>query len=390
MPQDPASGAARSVRTICELLARSGFTVHALGTTATERESKSDPVEYLKQIGASVKVEPGRSGVHVRPELRFHHRGVSYHLLHVGSRQLYGWQTLHGRQFDILFDQALHDFKPDLLFTYGGLPADIKRHQRARRQGVRIVFALRNDRYLTPGFFDEMAGVLTPSQFLTDFYRQAIGLESTPLPLPIEIDDVVAEEREPIFFTMINPSHEKGLMVVARLAEELGRRRPDIPMLIIESRGSAGRLIQAGLAGGFDLGRHENLMTSPPVPQPRDIYMPARALLVPSLWQEAAGRVVPEALLNGVPPIVSDRGGLGECLNGAGFIVPVPADVTPQANCPVSAGVVEPWLELIFRLEDDPEFYRQESERALQASKMYSPEILSPRYVDYFLDVLTR
>jgi glycosyltransferase involved in cell wall biosynthesis len=290
MPQDPASGAARSVRTICELLARSGFTVHALGTTATERESKSDPVEYLKQVGASVKVEPGRSGVHV------------------GSRHLYGWQTLHGRQFDILFDQALHDFKPDLLLAYGGLPADIKRHQRARRQGVRIVFALRNDRYLTPGFFDEMAGVLTPSQFLTDFYRQAIGLESTPLPLPIGIEDVVAEEREPIFFTMINPSLEKGLMVAARLAEELGRRRPDIPMLIIESRGSAGRLIQAGLAGGFDLGRHENLTTSPPVPQPKDIYTPARALLVPSLWQEAAGRVVPEALLNGVPPIVSDRG----------------------------------------------------------------------------------
>jgi hypothetical protein len=77
-------------------------------------------------------------------------------------------------------------------------------------------------------------------------------------------------------------------------------------------------------------------------------------------------------------------------LDGAGFVVPIPPDVTAESSCPVSAAVVEPWLELIFRLEDDPEFYRLESERALQASKMYSPEILSPRYINYFLDVLAR
>jgi len=37
MPQDPASGAARSMRTICEMLAGSGWTVRVLATTATER-----------------------------------------------------------------------------------------------------------------------------------------------------------------------------------------------------------------------------------------------------------------------------------------------------------------------------------------------------------------
>jgi hypothetical protein len=60
---------------------------------------------------------------------------------------------------------------------------------------------------------------------------------------------VVAEDHDPILFTMINPSREKGMMVVARLAEELSVHRPDIPLLFIESRGSGVLLVAAGLGG---------------------------------------------------------------------------------------------------------------------------------------------
>jgi len=52
----------------------------------------------------------------------------------------------------------------------------------------------------------------------------------------MELEDILAPARDPIFFTMINPAPEKGLVVVARLAEELGLRYPDIPLLIVESR----------------------------------------------------------------------------------------------------------------------------------------------------------
>jgi glycosyltransferase involved in cell wall biosynthesis len=388
MPHDPASGAARSTRTICEMLAAGGFAVRAVGTTATERQSKTDPLEFLRSLGIRLKVDPGHTKARVRPEISFEHRSIQYRLLDVGNRSMHGWQEIQGKQFDQIFDDEIHTFRPDLLLTYGGLPGDVKRHQRARRQGVRIVFALRNDGYLQRGFFDDMDGVVTPSQFLTDFYRGAIGLESTPLPLPIELEDVVAEDHDPIFFTMINPSPEKGLMVLARLAEELSIQRPDIPLLVIESRGSAGRVVQAGLTAGFDLRRHENLMLSPALPKPKDIYVATRALLVPSLWQEPAGRIVVEALLNGIPPIVSDRGGLAETCNGGGFIIPMLPGVTRDTPRPVDFEVVEPWIELIIRLEGDPDFYRAESERALGAGMMYRPERLAPRYVEYFLGIM--
>lgn len=377
---------------MCEMLAAAGATVRSVATTASERAGHADPVAYLRGLAIDPTVHPGRQKGSDRPELEFEDRGIHYTLLDVGRRDMMTWQKILGNQFDQIFDRELHSFQPDILLGFGGMPGDVRRYERARRQGVRIVFALRNEGYLNPAgqaLLSTMDAVLTPSQYLTDLYKAAIGIDSAPLPLPMELDDVIAPERDPIFFTMINPSPEKGLMVMARLAEELSVRRPDIPLLVIESRGSGGKLVQAGMLAGFDLRRHENIMLSPSMGQPKDIYLATRALLVPSLWQEPAGRVAAEALLNGIPPLVSDRGGLPETCNGAGFYLPIPPDVTTRHPVPVSVEVVEPWIELMLRLEGDQDFYEEESRRALDAGAIYRPENLAPRYVDFFQAILS-
>ncbi len=393
LPQDPASGAARSTRTMCEMLAAAGAEVRAVATTASERHGRADSSAYLRELGIEVQLHRGREAGRVRPELEFIDRGIHYHLLDVGPRDMHAWQKIVGLQFDRIFDRELHSFHPDMLLAFGGLPGDVRRYERARRQGARIVFSLRNEGYLSDGgreLLDGMDGVLTPSQYLTDYYRARIGIDSTALPLPMELDDVLAPERDPIFFTMINPSPQKGLMVLARLAEELSLRRPDIPLLIVESRGSAGKLVGAGLAGGFDLRRHDNLIMSPALAQPKEIYLATRALLAPSLWQEPAGRVAAEAMLNGIPPLVSDRGGLPETCNGAGFCLTIPPHITPAQRVPVHKEIVGPWIDLIIRLAEDDEFYEEESRRALEASSIYRPENLAPRYVEYFRNILER
>jgi glycosyltransferase involved in cell wall biosynthesis len=391
LPQDPASGAARSTRTMCEMLAAEGASVRAVATTASERAGHADAFGFLRGLGIDLQVHPGRQKGSDRAELEFEDRGVHYTLLDVGRRDMHAWQKILGTQFDQIFDRELQSFRPDLLIAFGGLPGDLRRYERARRQGVRIVFSLRNEGYLNDTgreLLTSVDGILTPSQYLSDLYRTVYEIESTPLPLPMELEDVVAAEREAIFFTMINPAPEKGLMVMARFAEELSLRRADIPVLVIESRGSAGRLVEAGMLGGFDLRRHENVMMAPPMGQPKEIYVATRALLVPSLWQEPAGRVAAEALLNGIPPLVSDRGGLPETCNGAGFYLPIPPEITPRHPSPVSKAVVEPWVELAVRLASDEEFYRQESTRARAAGEIYRPENLAPRYVGYFHSVV--
>jgi glycosyltransferase involved in cell wall biosynthesis len=370
------------------MLAASGFEVRAVATTATELSHTSLSPGYLAAMGIVPEVHRGTKA-RVRPELTFEHRQIRYRLLDVGPRGMNSWQKLHSRQFDLMFDDELHGFRPDVLLCYGGHPGDVDRYRRARRQGVKIVLTLHNEGYLTSfDFFSSVDVVLTPSRYLSNVYRTALGIESTALPVPIEIEDVVVEARDPIFTTMINPSPEKGLMLVARLAEEMSRQRPDLAMLFIESRGSAGRLVQAGLAAGFDLRRHENLLLSPPVPQPKEIYAATRVLIVPSLWNEPAGRVAAEALLNGIPPLVSDRGGLPEICRGAGFSLHVPPEITPNASLPVQPEVVQPWIDLIARLEDDEDFYQQHSSLARQAGEIYLPGQLVPRYLEFFRSVL--
>jgi glycosyltransferase involved in cell wall biosynthesis len=370
------------------MLAASGFEVHAVATTSTELSRQTSVSAFLKTMDIAPSIQRGAKG-RPRPELTFEHRQIRYLLLDVGPCGINSWQKLHGRQFDLMFDRELHNFRPDIMLCYGGHPGDVARYHRARRQGVRIVFALHNEGYLTGSdFFQPIDAILTPSVYLSGVYRAALGIESTPLPVPIELEDVVAPERDPIFTTMINPSPEKGLMLVARLAEEMSRQRPDLAMLFIESRGSAGRLVQAGLAAGFDLRRRENLMFSPPLSQPKEIYAATRVLLAPSLWNEPAGRVAAEALLNGIPPLVSNRGGLPEICNGAGFALPIPPEITPSCAKPVEPDVVQPWIDLIGRLEDDREFYQHHSSLARQAGQIYHPDRLVPRYVDFFRSVL--
>jgi glycosyltransferase involved in cell wall biosynthesis len=385
LPLDSGSGAARSLTTICEMAADAGYRVRALATTASEVSHHLDPAEHLAQqgIGANRSRNPGD-----RPELSFESRGISYRLLDVAHARPFTWQKLYNRQFDLMFDRELDRFRPDLIVTFGGTPEDVRRRRRARHRGAKVVFGLRNFGYLVPDGIAEVDGILAASQFLSDRYRQVLGVESTALPLPLEMEDVLAPERQPIFVTMINPSPEKGLMVFARIAEEVARRRPNVAILVIESRGSAGRLAGAALAGGFDLRLHDNILTSNAVPLPRDIYAGTRVLLVPSLWEEPAGRVVAEALINGIPPIVSDRGGLAEVANGGGFVVPIAPEVTPEAKIPVSAEIVEPWVRLILRLTDDDAFYQEAARRALEAGAIYRREELAPRYLQFFEQVL--
>lgn len=364
-----------------------GFEVRALATTASEAGRGFSAVDWLRGAGVAVDIDRSRAFGGRRAEIRYRDRGVTYHLVDVGSRGPMEWEGSFGRQFDRTFDETLAKWRPDIVFTYGGTPAEEARRRRAKRSGARVVFGLRNMAYLAGWRAAAVDAILTPNEHVAERYRRDAGLPSTPLPSPLDESDVVADAHEPLMFTYVNPSPEKGVMFFARLAEEVSVRRPDIPFLVIESRGTAGLLAAAGLAGGFDLRRHANVLVSPSVPTPKAIYAGARALLAPSVWEEAAARVVPEALLNGVPPLVSDRGGLPRQCNGAGFVLPIPPECTPGSRTPPPPAAVAPWAELILRLADDEPFRAEASRSALAAGQAYRRSVLAPRYAAFFRDV---
>ena len=393
MPQDPSSGAARNVRSQCEILASGGFRVRTLATTATEHGGKIDPIKVLREAGCDPVVRTlkagkgsmGRIGTGARL-LEFESRGIHHTLLDVGVGKPQAWEARLGRVFDRLVSEEVTDHPPEVLFGFGGQPGEVRRRAFVRERGAAVVMALLNLSYFTRSAFRNVDSVVTASQFMSDLYLKRIGLASAPLYSPFDVEDIIAEQRVARFLTYINPSLHKGVMFFARLAEEIGNERPDIPIMVVESRGTAGHVVAAGLRGGFDLRRHGNIMVSPGVSQPRHIYAATRVLLVPSVWEEPFGRVASEAVLNGIPPIVCERGGLAEAAGGGGFVVPLPASLTPKTLRPVEAPDVAEWKELAVRLMTDDPFYAEACGRAqgAAATAPWAPDAMRKRTLSFF------
>ena len=148
----------------------------------------------------------------------------------------------------------------------------------------------------------------------------------------------------------------------SRIAEVLSRRRPDIPLLLVEGAGKASFLPQLGI----DLSGVKNLRIMPNTPDPRQFYAVTKLLLMPSLM-ENAGFVAMEAMTNGIPVLASNRGGLPETIGNSphpnplpegegtsgGFLFDIPARYTPETRDLPTAEEVEPWVETIIRLWDD-------------------------------------
>jgi len=212
-------------------------------------------------------------------------------------------------------------------------------------------------------------------------------LVSEPLEPPIDWSAVEAPLESRAFVTFVHPTPHKGLMLFARLADMLGSRRPDIPLLIVQSGRSAGLLH----ATGIDLGRYPQIKVAPAVPEPADYFALTRLLLVPSVWDEPFGRVAAEAMINGIPPLVSDRGALPDAVGGdfseggGGRVLPVPEWMTEKTLTLPGEDEIEPWFRAVCDLWDNPSLYAAVAERAQQIARERYSEARSRRlHVDYF------
>ena len=289
--------------------------------------------------------------------------------------------------FSILAEQVLERFKPEILLTYGGHPACLELMRRARARGIAVVFHLHNFGYNDRRGFADVSAVIFPSEYSRRHYRRTVGLDGPVIPDPIRLDKVIAgDTREPKYATFINPQPEKGAAVFARIALELGRRRPDIPLLVVEGRGKAD-----GLAGlPVDLSGLTNLNRMANTPDPRDFYRVSRVILMPSLWRESLGRVPIEAMANGIPVLASDRGALPETLGDAGFVFTIPERCTPTSGVVPTAQEVAPWVAVIERLWDDPEFEAEHRRRALAEARRWDGTSLADQYEAFLLSLASR
>jgi glycosyltransferase involved in cell wall biosynthesis len=390
---DSTSGAAQSMRILMQWLAEAGYECRVLCTARFDARPPDDLDAHLAALEVPVQRHPAskafarsvRRPANMtvgRPTAEFVLGGVPVTMLLTRAARDSAAERLELEQFLFILDALFHQFQPDLVLSYGGHGVVQEAMNRARRRGVRTVFTLRNYGYEDRRYFRHVDHVFTCSPYLSERYREAIGLRSKGIESPIEWAEVEAPEEMRRFVTFVNPSLPKGSMMFARIAATLGAARPDIPILVVQSATGAGLLNDIP---GLDFGRYPHILAAPPTRLPAEFFALTRILLVPSAFQEPFGRVAAEALINGIPPLVSDRGALPETVGRGGRVLPLPPWLTDATRELPSPEEARPWCEAICALWDDAAAYKDAAQRArAEAEARFAEPVMRERYRRYF------
>ena len=387
---DPTAGVTQSLRTIMEWLADAGHACHILTTARFESAVTFTIDAHLHDHGVAVPRAGAAAQLsrHARPVVQYAVKDVPVTLLLTEHNDERRPDRAESKQYLALLDTLLESFDPSHVIACNGHPMILDAMARARARGITTAFAVRGFGYYEARYFKDVDHAFTCSRFLTDHYRDALGLESTPIEPPIDWSSVVAPSEARAFVTFVNPSPHKGLWLFARLADMLGSRRPDIPILVVQSGNSGGSL---NAIPGIDFSRYPQIMAAPPVPAPADYFALTRLLVVPSVWEEPFGRVAAEAMINAIPPLVSERGWLPDVIagdlsdGGGGRVLPIPNWMTPKTTKLPREAETAPWFDAVCALWDDPGAYDSIAARAHRiAIDRYSEAVSRKKHVDYF------
>jgi len=362
-----------------QLLARSGFQCQAFGATMLDFREEVCIEGTLAELGLPYEVSKATIGTN-RAKMIFTRKGEVPVTLFRNTVTQRGPTRVEAPAFLMAYEKFLARNQPDLVLTFGGGPLGDAIVRLTKRRDIPIVFGLHNFAYHDARVFRHADYVVVPSQFSKRYYRDHLGLECQVLPYVIDFHRVKVDDPRPQYLTFVNPQPTKGVFLFARIAEQLARRRPDIPILVVESRDRTRALERTGV----DLSWANSLFGMANTTDPRKFYAVTKVLIMPSLWKESFGLVAAEAMINGIPVLASNRGALPEIVGDGGLLFDIPTRYTPQTKDVPTPEDVEPWVETIIRLWDDEAFYGQQSQKGRQRAQRWHPNRLRPLYENFF------
>jgi glycosyltransferase involved in cell wall biosynthesis len=214
-------------------------------------------------------------------------------------------------------------------------------------------------------------GVVVISNFMKRYIQDYGDMESYLLPIPVygkgPFPDLARFDQG--FVTMINPCELKGVSIFIRLAREF----PDIEFAAVPTWGSDQNLLNR-------LRELHNIQILKPADDIEEILGQTRILIVPSLWPETFGYVVPEAMLRGIPVLASDIGGLPEAKLGVDFVLPVIPGEFCKEGFVSPPQDLSPWSQALDELLSDEYAYQQCSKQSRQAAHDFVANVSVSRF----------
>lgn len=229
------------------------------------------------------------------------------------------------------------------------------------------------------------AAVVAVSDYLRDYIRRWGGIEAIKLPLVLYGAGPFPHlgKFDAGSVMMINACAVKGISIFLALARSL----PHLDFAAVASWGTT----ESDLA---ELHALPNMRVLQAVDDIAEIYGQTRVLVVPSLWAEALGRVITEAMLHGIPVVAADVGGTREAQLGVDYLLPVreiesyerrvdarlmPVPVVPPQE-------IGPWVETVRRLTEERGDYERVSRQSRAAALAYVASQTVGTFEDYLLN----
>jgi glycosyltransferase involved in cell wall biosynthesis len=373
---DPTGEAARATLDALGLLAELGFSCEALCGPRSDSREAIRFEEILARRDIRYEAQDARIGPYGARLVFTAHGKVPMTLFDTGCTRVQWRDEQEVNAFLAVCEWFLKKNRPDAVWTCGGDAVALQVQQIAKHLDIPVLFALHDLSFRDTAFFKSMDYVVVPNEFCRQHYWKTLGLACQKLPPVIDRGRVVAGTRQPESLTFVDPEPRKGAFLFARIAEQLARRRPDIPILLVQGTGQADPLRHAGI----DAPR--NFTVTSDAPDPHQFFARTKVLLMPSL-EEDFGLVACEAILNGIPVVASNRGALPELVGDAGFLLQIPDQYTADTRILPTVEEAEPWVETILRLWDDREHYEHFSRKARDRSQLWQPEHLGPIYREF-------